>query len=51
MSILVSLRGAQHRSNPLPDKPAVVRQAGDCFGAARLAMTAASTIPVMVEML
>ncbi len=35
----LSLRGAQRRSNPLPDEPSYARQAGDCFGAARLAMT------------
>ena len=34
-----SLRGVQRRSNPPPDEPGYVRQAGDCFGAARLAMT------------
>ena len=37
--ISLSLRGAQRRSNLLPDEPRYVRQAGDCFGAARLAMT------------
>ena len=36
-----SLRGAQRRSNLLPDERNSVRQAGDCFGAARLAMTQA----------
>ena len=35
----LSLRGAQRRSNLLPDEPRYARQAGDCFGAARLAMT------------
>ena len=33
------IAGAQRRSNPLPDERSSVRQAGDCFGAARLAMT------------
>ena len=32
----LSLRGAQRRSNPLPDERNAARQAGDCFGAARL---------------
>ncbi len=35
----LSLRGAQPRGNLLPDEPRCARQAGDCFGAARLAMT------------
>jgi hypothetical protein len=35
----LSLRGAQRRSNLLPDERTSARQAGDCFGAARLAMT------------
>jgi hypothetical protein len=35
----LSLRGAERRSNPLPDEPRYARQAGDCFDAARLAMT------------
>ncbi len=35
----LSLRGAERRSNLLPDEPRYARQAGDCFGAARLAMT------------
>ena len=35
----LSLRGAQRRSNPLPDEPRYARQAGHCFGATRLAMT------------
>ena len=35
----LSLRGAQRRSNPLPDERNSAREAGDCFGAARLAMT------------
>ena len=35
----LSLRGAQRRSNPLPDEPRYARQARDCFVAARLAMT------------
>ena len=35
----LSLRGAQRRSNLLRDVPPAVRHAGDCFGAARLAMT------------
>ncbi len=38
----LSLRGAWRRSNPLPDEPSYARQAGDCFGAARLAMTGCS---------
>ena len=38
----LSLRGAQRRSNPLPDERTSARQAGDCFGAARLAMTGCS---------
>src|SRR5580692_4016294 len=33
------LLGAQRRSNPPPDERPAVRQAGDCFVAARLAMT------------
>jgi hypothetical protein len=36
---LLSLRGAQRGSNPPPDDRSSVRQAGDCFGAVRLAMT------------
>ena len=36
------LRGAQRRSNLLPDECKSARQAGDCFGAARLAMTGCS---------
>jgi hypothetical protein len=35
----LSLRGAQRGSNPLPDERTSARQAGDCFVAARLAMT------------
>jgi len=35
----LSLRGAKRRSNLLPDEPRYARQAGDCFVAARLAMT------------
>ncbi len=35
----LSLRGTQRRSNLLPDERNSARQAGDCFGAARLAMT------------
>ena len=35
----LSLRGAERRSNPLPDEPRYARQAGDCFVAPRLAMT------------
>jgi hypothetical protein len=35
----LSLRGARRRSNLLPDEPSYAHQAGDCFGAARLAMT------------
>jgi hypothetical protein len=37
-----SLRGALRRSNLLPDERSCARQAGDCFGAARLAMTGCS---------
>jgi hypothetical protein len=46
-----SLRGAERRSNLLPDEPRNARQAGDCFVALLLAMTAGSTIPVRMEML
>jgi hypothetical protein len=47
----LSLRGAERRSNPLPDEPSYARQAGVCFGAARLAMTGlAGLIPVSGEM-
>ena len=35
----LSLRGAERRSNLLPDERTSARQAGDCCGAARLAMT------------
>jgi hypothetical protein len=35
----LSLRGAQRRSNPLPDERTPARQAGDCFVASLLAMT------------
>jgi len=35
----LSLRGAQRRSNLRLNERTAVRQAGDCFGAARLAMT------------
>ena len=35
----VSLRGAERRSNHLPDEPRHARQAGDCFVAPLLAMT------------
>jgi protein-S-isoprenylcysteine O-methyltransferase Ste14 len=35
----LSLRGALRRSNPPPDKRSSALQAGDCFGARRLAMT------------
>ena len=38
----LSLRGAQRRSNPPRDEPCYARQAGDCFGAPRLAMTGCS---------
>ncbi len=38
----LSLRGAQRRSNLLPDERTTARQAGDCFGARRLAMTGCS---------
>jgi len=38
-SLPLSLRGAQRRSNLLPDEPRYARQAADCFGAVRLAMT------------
>ena len=37
--LLVSLRGAERRSNPLPDERSSARQAGDCFVAPLLAMT------------
>ena len=33
------MRGAERRSNLLPDEPSYARQAGDCFVAPRLAMT------------
>ena len=36
----LSLRGAERRSNLLPDERTSARQAGDCFVAPRLAMTA-----------
>ena len=39
----LSLRGAERRSNPLPDERASARQAGDCFVAPRLAMTSRSS--------
>ena len=42
----VSLRGAQRRSNPLPDEPRNARQAGDCFGAARLARNKVLPLPL-----
>jgi hypothetical protein len=35
----LSLRDAERRSNLLPDERRNARQAGDCFGAVRLAMT------------
>ena len=47
----VSLLGAKRRSNPVPDERSSAPQTGDCFVASLLAMTAASTIPVTMEML
>ena len=38
----LSLRGAERRSNLLPDERTSARQAGDCFAAPRLAMTGCS---------
>jgi hypothetical protein len=50
----MSLLGAKRLINLQPDEPdkrSSAPQAGNCFVASLLAMTAASTIPVMVEML